>query len=91
LAQAFAGGRDPLELRADPAGLAPERLLVFELTADVQNFARAAANVPGLEFIDAEDLEGDVHDKNPSLYLMIPDVVALRQMVSLWNRFQAGQ
>src|SRR6266849_5566998 len=54
LAQAFAEGRDPLELRADPAGLAPERLLVFELTADVQNFARAAANISGLEFIDVE-------------------------------------
>jgi hypothetical protein len=91
LAQVVAEGRDPLELRADPTGLAPERLLVFELTADVQNFVRAAANVPGLEFIAAEDLEGDEHDKNPSLYLMIPDVEALRQMVSLWNRFQAGQ
>jgi hypothetical protein len=91
LAQAFAEGRDPLELRADPAGLAPERLLVFELTADVQNFARAAANVPGLEFIDAEDLEGDVEDRSPSLYLMIPNAVALQQMVNLWDRFQAGQ
>jgi hypothetical protein len=55
LSQVFAEGRDPLELRADPTGLAPERLLVFELTADVQNFARAAAHIPGLEC--AEDLE----------------------------------
>jgi hypothetical protein len=91
LAQAFAAGRDPLELRADAAGLAPERLLVFELTTDVQNFARAAQLVPGLEFIGAEDLDGDDVDKSPSLYLMIPDVAALRQMVSLWTRFQAGQ
>jgi hypothetical protein len=91
LAQVLGEGRDPLELRADPTGLAPERLLVFELTSDVQNFVRAAANVPGLEFIAAEDLEGDEHDKNPSLYLMISDVLAFRQMVSLWNRFQAGQ
>jgi len=29
MAQFFADGRDPLELRADPAGLAPERLLVL--------------------------------------------------------------
>jgi Subtilase family len=91
LAQAFAEGRDPLELRADPAGLAPERLLVFELTADVQNFARAAANVPGLEFIGAEDLQGDEEDTSPSLYLMIPDALALQQMVNLWNRFQVSQ
>src|SRR5689334_11692960 len=50
-------GRDPLELRADPNGLAPERLLVFELTGDVSNFSRAAARVPGLEFLGTEDLE----------------------------------
>ena len=74
-----------MELRADPAGLAPERLLVFELTADVQNFARAAANIPGLEFIGAQDLESDEEDKSPSLYLMIPDALALRQMISMWN------
>jgi hypothetical protein len=91
MAQFFADGRDPLELRADPAGLAPERLLVFELTGNVQNFARAAANVPGLEIIDTEDIEGDMEDKSPSLYLMIPDAIALRQMVSLWTRFQAGE
>lgn len=91
LAQAFAEGRDPLELRADPAGLAPERLLVFELTTDVQNFARAAAQIPGLEFIGAEDLEPDEFDKNPALYLMIPDAAALQQMVGLWNRFREGQ
>jgi subtilase family protein len=91
LAQTFEEGRDPLELRADPAGLAPERLLVFELTAEVQDFARAATRVPGLEFIGAEGLESDDFDDNPTLYLMIPDSVALQQLVSLWNRFQAGE
>lgn len=90
LAQAFAEGRDPLELRDDAAGLAPERLLVFELTTDVQNFARAAAQVPGLEFVGAEELEGDELDKAPALYLLIPDAAALRQMVGLWNRYRAG-
>lgn len=89
--QALSEGRDPLELRADPAGLAPERLLVFELTFGVQKFASAVAKVPGLESIGAEDLEGDEEDKNPALYLMVPDVAALRQIVSLWNRFQAGR
>ena len=91
LAQTFAEGRDPLELRADAAGLAPERLLVFELTNDVQNFARAAARVPGLEFVGAEEFDGDEFDKAPTLYLMIPDSTALRQMVGLWSRFRASQ
>src|SRR5262245_65705068 len=45
--------RDPsgLALRADPSGLAPERLLVFEVTGPVQAFARAVAKVQGLDQI----------------------------------------
>lgn len=81
--------RDPLELRQDPAGLAPERLLVFELTGDIQNFARAAAYVPGLEMVSAEDIEADEVDKNAVLYLMVPNAAALRQLTTLWQRWQA--
>ena len=55
--------RDPLELRGDPNGMAPERLLVFELTGDASNFARAATRVPGLEFLGAEDLDPDDDDE----------------------------
>ncbi|GGI27946.1 hypothetical protein GCM10010987_46930 [Bradyrhizobium guangdongense] len=85
LQDAFDQNRDPLQLRADPQGMAPERLLVFELTGDVNNFARAAARIPGLEFIGAEDLLEDEEDKNPVLYLLIPDARALREMLSLWR------
>lgn len=84
-------GSNPLELRADPAGLAPERLLAFELTGDVQNFVRAAQQVPGLEFIVADDLEGDDVDRDPSIYLMVPDVKAFEQIISLWRLFRTGQ
>ena len=84
-------GGDPLELRADPNGLAPERLLVFELTGDVATFTRAAGNVPGLEFIAAEEIEADEEDKNPVLYLLVPDAEALRQMLSLWRDWLAGR
>ena len=45
--------------------MAPERLLVFELTGDVANFVRAAALVPGLEFVGAEDLDEDEEDRIP--------------------------
>jgi hypothetical protein len=68
--------------------MAPERLLVFELTGDVGGFARAAAGVPGLEFIGAEDDEADELDKNPVLYLLIPDAAALRQLLTLWRDWQ---
>jgi hypothetical protein len=46
-----------LQLRADPNSLAPERLLVFEVTGSVQNFAKAVGRIPGLEFAGEEELE----------------------------------
>jgi hypothetical protein len=91
LGEVLDADRDPLELRADPSGMAPERLLVFELTGDIANFARAATRVPGLEFLGAEDLEGDEHDKTPVLYLLIPDAAALRQLLSLWRTWLANR
>ncbi|MFG1304684.1 S8 family serine peptidase [Xanthobacter autotrophicus] len=84
--------RDPaaLELRADPAALAPERLLVFEVRGSVATFARAIARVPGLELIDEEELPSD-EDKAPVAYLLVPDLRALQQIESLWQTWVAGR
>ena len=43
-------------LREDPAGIAPERALVFITAGGVQNFARAAQAV-GLEVFAETELE----------------------------------
>lgn len=80
-----------LELRSDPSALAPERLLVFEVRGAIQNFINAIGKVPGLEFIDQEELEGDEQDKNPAVYLLVPDVRALSEIVSLWRRWNQGE
>lgn len=77
-----------LEIRADPNALAPERLLVFELTGSVLAFEKAVRLVPGLEFLGAEDLEEDEFDKSPALYLMVPSEGALRNIVTLWRGWQ---
>ena len=84
--------RDPtgLELRADPTALAPERLLVFEVRGSIGNFAAAVRQVPGLELVDEEELAADDNDKAPVAYLMVPDVQALRNLESLWSRWQRG-
>lgn len=74
-----------LQIRADPDALAPERLLVFELTGSVLQFEQAVRLVPGLEFLGAEDLEEDELDKNPAVYLMVPSEGALRNIVTLWK------
>lgn len=84
--------RDPsgLSLRADPSALAPERLLVFEVKGDIANFANAIQNVQGLELIDEEELPSD-EDKSPVAYLVVPDLVALRQIESLWRIWLSGE
>jgi hypothetical protein len=69
LAQALARDASGLELRADPAALAPERLLVFEVRGSVSNFAAAVQRVNGLELIDEEELGSD-DDKDPIAYLL---------------------
>ncbi len=84
--------RDPagLELRADPAALAPERLLVFEVKGAIGQFGAAIRRVPGLELIDEEELAGD-EDKAPMAYLLLPDMQALRELESLWRRWQRNE
>ncbi|MDP3674652.1 MAG: S8 family peptidase [Novosphingobium sp.] len=88
LAQQLAANTPVLQLRADPDALAPERLLVFELTGGVLQFSRAVQLVPGLEFLGAEDLDEDDLDTNPAVYLMVPSEGALRNIVTLWRGWQ---
>src|SRR5262245_13245414 len=51
LRNAFAQQDRVLHLREDPTGLAPERVIVFEIAGDVESFIRAASRVHGLEFM----------------------------------------
>jgi hypothetical protein len=87
----LARGPNSLELRADPTGLAPERLLVFEVRGSINAFATAIRNVNGLELIDEEELDGDEDDVHPVAYLLVPDMAALRNLESLWRRWQNNQ
>lgn len=79
---------DALALRADPSALAPERLLVFEVRGTVNGFANAIQRVPGLELVDEEELVAEEGDKDPVAYLLMPDIEALKQLESLWARWQ---
>src|SRR3546814_10274821 len=80
-----------LQLQADPAALAPERLLVFELTGGIPQFSRAVSLIPGLEFLGAEDVDDDEDvDPNAVLYLMVPSEGAFRNIVTLWRGWRAN-
>lgn len=77
-------------MRSDPTALAPERLLVFEVRGSIQNFANAVRKIDGMEFVGEEDLPED-EDKAPVAYLMCPDMRALGEIKSLWERWQRGE
>ena len=102
--------RDPLILRRDPAGIAPERALVIEIAGSVDNLYEAIDRVEGLSILSEQeweraadedfrvidtrkDHEGEFRDDKPVgglLYLAMPDLQALQQLISLWDRYQKG-
>jgi len=94
---------DPLvALRQDPAGIAPERALVFVTAGSVSDFARVARNA-GLEVFSEEELEaiedypegfqpaGDSTRLARTLYATIPTVESFQQMLSMWKVHQRGE
>ncbi|MCY0146590.1 S8 family peptidase [Hoeflea sp. G2-23] len=64
---------------------------MFEVRGSINAFANAVQNVAGLELVDEEELDSDEGDKQPYAYLLVPDMVALRNLESLWRRWQNGQ
>jgi Subtilase family len=92
----------PVELANNPAGIAPERALVFETAGSIQGFARAARAV-GLELIaemDLEETEDFPEGFEPptgstrisqTLYTTMPTLRSAQQLLTLWNAHQAGE
>jgi hypothetical protein len=90
-----------LSLRDDPASIAPERAIVFELAGSLKDFYAQASDL-GLEYLGdyEEDItpSDDFYDqKKPEkeiagrIYLAMPDVRALQELLSLWTRYKSGQ
>lgn len=59
LRDVFETGRDPVTLRDDPAGIAPERALVFDVAGGIDDFYRATQRIDGLEYLAGEEAEFD--------------------------------
>lgn len=77
-----------LALHGDPNALAPERLLVLEVTGSIRDFADAVARIKGLEFAGEEELAADEFDTNPEFYMLVPQLAALGEIVSLWEGWE---
>jgi len=111
LRDVFDQNRDPVVLREDPLGIAPERAIVFEVAASIGDFSAAVARIDGLDFLADEELILEPDDdfgviENRAgralgiradkpvagrLYMAMPDAQALRHLLSLWRRYEAGQ
>ncbi len=87
-----------LALRDDPASIAPERAIVFEVEGSLDDFYTQARAI-GLEYLDnyedefapSDDFYNQDHLEKPvigRIYLAMPDVQALRELLSLWNRYK---
>ena len=74
----------------DPTALAPERLLVFEVTGQIADFWKAVAKIDGLTFAGEEQVAADEDDENPEFYLLVPDEAALKQIIALWETYANG-
>ncbi len=61
------------------------------MRGSVQNFIYAITKIPGLEFIDEEELESDEQDIEPTIYLLVPDAQALNNIASLWRRWSQNE
>lgn len=90
-----------VDLRADPASIAPERAIVFEVEGSVEDFY-AQATALGLEYLgeyeeDFEPTQDFFNKKHPDkevsgrIYLAMPDVRALQELLSLWKRYKEGR
>jgi hypothetical protein len=57
LRDSFAEATPGISLRNDPASIAPERALVFEIAGSIGDFYAAVQQIPGLEYLGDEELE----------------------------------
>lgn len=101
LQDALQAGR--VDVDGDTTEADPELVVVFDLAAPVAEFARAAARVPGLEFlleVDGDDFAADddfqpIRDGEPtddavtdSLYVMMSNNQAVVDLLALFARWQ---
>jgi hypothetical protein len=100
LARAVSSPQELAVLRSDPASIAPERAIVFEVAGSLADFYAQAQRL-GLEYLAEEEIELEPDDffkradkpEKPfigRLYLAMPDLRALQELVRLWQRHQAG-
>jgi len=73
--------------------VAPERAVVFDVSRDVDGFLRAATAI-GLEYLTEEDSESPADEgleEGGRLYMVMPSLEGLVEILRLWDLWQAGE
>jgi hypothetical protein len=86
--------RDPgsAALQNTDDDIAPERAVVFEVSRDIDGFLRAAELI-GLEYLSEEDSDSQGDDELQAggrLYMVMPSLQSLREIIRLWGLWQRG-
>jgi len=105
LRQAFQ--QKAVTIQNSPTGINPEFALVFEVIGSVENFYTAVKKVEGLEWMfeaSADEIEPDADFFNLDedgqreesylagrVYCVMSNQEAMNQMLSLWDRYVAGE
>ena len=101
LEKAFSVDNSEISLRQDPAGIAPERAMVFVTAVSINDFVKAAQRI-GLDILSELDLEEDYElptdligrnadTVNPTLYATMPTTEALEKLLKLWRAYQRNE
>ncbi|WP_263723497.1 S8 family serine peptidase [Albidovulum sediminicola] len=101
LDQAFQGEDASVALRADPAGIAPERAMVFVSAVPIADLIRVAREA-GIEVLAEVDLDEDYdipadmkvdgsQFANPTLYATMPTEGSLQTLSRLWRAYRRGE
>ncbi|MBX3197910.1 MAG: S8 family peptidase [Labilithrix sp.] len=90
-------------LQADPGGVAPEQVLVFETNGPARELHEVVARTPGLEWLADDELRDLAPDEDffvagkpdkevsAQLYLVMSNHEALEQLLSVWRTWKSGQ
>ena len=92
-----------VELQQTAAGVEPEQVLVIETIGNIEDYANAVRRIKGLEWmgeIEVEEItpDEDFYDEEKPkkelsgrLYLVMTNQQALRELLSLWNRYKKDE
>jgi hypothetical protein len=100
LAERFRQRQAVLQFEDDPAALAPERAIVFEVASSVTEFYVEAARA-GFEYLAEDEVELDPdEDFHPirnaeqrfagRVYMAMPDQRALQELLRVWNIYKSA-